>query len=1056
MRSIASWSARFRVLVLGLAVATMVVGAVMLPDASLDALPEFGPPTVEVQTEALGLSAEEVEQLITVPLESSLLNGVAFLGSIESESVQGLSSILMTFEDGTDPIRARQMVAERLTLAHELPNVSRPPVMLQPLSSSNRLMMVSLSSESLSLIDLSVLARWTIEPRLMGVPGVANVAIWGQRERQLQVLVDPVRLRENNVTLDEIVATTGNALWVSPLTYLEASTPGTGGFIDTPNQRLNVQHIFPIDTAEDLGRVPIETTNPEARGLRLADVADVVEDHQPLIGDAIVHEEPGLILVIEKFPEANTTAVTAAVEDALAAMAPGLAGVQIDSTIFRPATFIESAIANVGLAVLLGLVFLAVVVAGLFLDWRAAIVSLVSIPLSLTAGALVLHLAGSPINIMVVAGMVAALAVVVDDAVIGTHEIMRRIRAQNGAATGQRVDAVVQAVTSVRGPMVFATLAGMLVAGPLFLVGEVTGALLPSALVAYLLAVAASMVVSLTVAPALAALLAGRSGLERTEPRFLAWLQRKYAHALSGIFDRQRVVFSLVGAAAGVVVLFAVGMAPTLADAGLPELQERDLLIEFDGAPGTSHTEMSRIVAGASGELRGVDGVRGVGAHVGRAVVSDQIVEINAGQIWMSIAPDADYAATRRSIEAVVAGYPGLERTVSTHGQERIERILDPETDDITVRLFGNSLEPLRASATEVRDAIAAVDGVSSASVEPQIDEPTIDIEVNLAAAAEHGLRPGDVRRAAATLISGIEVGSLFEEQKVFEVVVWGVPEHRRSVTGVEELLIETPSGKLVALGDIADVSIASSPTVIRRDAVQDAIDVGVSVAGRDVGAVLADVEDAIAAVDFPLESHAEVLEHTAIRQARQGALLATAAGVLVGIFLLLQAAFISWRLAALVFLALPATLAGGVVVAVAIGGVGSIGSAIGLLAVLALTLRNGIGQVDRYRRMEQTAGERFGPGLVLRGAREQLPPQLVTALGTAAALLPFAVLGGRAGLEVVQPMAMVILGGLVSSTLINLFVVPSLFLRSGSHPQSEMVAVSIEQARDRQAIGAG
>ena len=1057
MSSIASWSAKFRVLVLGLAVATMVVGAVLLPDASLDALPEFGPPIVEVQTEAIGLSAEEVEQLITVPLESKILHGVAFIESIESQSVQGMSSILMTFQEGTDPIRARQMVAERLTQAHALPTVSSSPVMLQPLSSSNRLMMVSLSSETLSLIDLSVLARWTIEPRLMGVAGVANVAIWGQRERQLQVLVDPERLREANVTLDEIIATTGNALWVSPLTYLEASTPGTGGFIDTPNQRLSVQHIFPIDTAEDLGRIAIETTNPEARGLRLADVADVVEDHQALIGDAVVNEEPGLILVIEKFPEANTTAVTAAVEDALAAMAPGLAGVEIDSTIFRPATFIESATANVGLAVLLGLVLLAVVVAGLFLDWRAALVSLISIPLSLTAGALVLHLSGSPINIMVVAGFVAAVALVVDDAVIGTYEIMRRIRAQNGAADGQRMSAVVQAVTTVRVPMMFATLAIILAAGPFFLIGEVTGALLPSALVAYLLAVAASMVVSLTVTPALAALLASRSGLERREPRFLTWLQHRYARALAAILDRQRVVFALVGAAAaGVVVLFAMGMAPSLGSAALPELQERDLLIDFDGAPGTSHTEISRIVAAASGELRGLDGVRGVGAHVGRAVVADQVVGINAGQIWVSVAPDADYAATRSAIETVVAGYPGIERTISTHGQARIDRILDPETDDITVRLFGYSLPALRASAVDVREAIAAIDGVSATSVEPQVDEPTIDIKVDLEAAAENGLRPGDVRRAAATLISGIHVGSLFEEQKVFEVVVWGAPEHRQSVTGVEELMIETPSGDLVALGDVADVSIASSPTVIRRDAVQDVIDVGVSVAGRDVGAVLADVEAAIASVDFPLESHAEALEHTAMRQEGQTALAATAAAVVVGIFLLLQAAFTSWRLAALVFLALPATLAGGVLVAVAIGGANSIGSAIGLLAILGLALRNGIGQVDHYRRLEQTAGEQFGTGLVLRGAREQLAPMLVTALGTAAALLPVAALGSRAGLEVVQPMALVILGGLVSSTLINLFVVPSLFLHSGTSPESEMAAIPIEQVRDPQAIGAG
>src|SRR5918999_325244 len=284
MRSLIEWSLRSRLLVIAAAAAIVLVGVMQLSSAPVDALPEFSPPYVEVQTEALGLSAEEVDQLITVPLEADLLNGVAWLDSIESESVAGLSSIVLTFEPGTDPIRARQMVAERLTQAHALPNVSKPPTMLQPLSSSNRLLMVSLSSDDLSLIDMSVLARWTIRPRLMGVTGVANVAIWGQRERQLQVLVDPERLRDLGVSLDEVIQTAGNALWVSPLTFLEASTPGTGGFVDTPNQRLSVQHVFPIASADELARVAIQPESPDGAPPRLGDVAEVVEDHQPLIG----------------------------------------------------------------------------------------------------------------------------------------------------------------------------------------------------------------------------------------------------------------------------------------------------------------------------------------------------------------------------------------------------------------------------------------------------------------------------------------------------------------------------------------------------------------------------------------------------------------------------------------------------------------------------------------------------------------------------------------------------------------------------------------------------
>src|SRR5687768_9782305 len=338
-------SLRFRLLVLAIAIGVMGVGIAQLRNAPTDTLPEFTPPYVEVQTEALGLSAEEVEQLITVPLEADLLNGVAWLDSIESESVQGLSSIVLKFERGTDPIRARQMVAERLTQAHALPNVSKPPVMLQPLSSSNRLMIVSLSSAELSPTELSVLARWTVRPRLMGVEGVANVAIWGHRERQLQVLVDPSELAAQGVTLDDIVRTTGNALWVSPLSYLRASTPGAGGFIDTPNQRFGIRHVLPIRTPEDLAKVAVEGHE----GVKLGDVTTVVEDHQPMIGDAATADGPSLLLIIEKLPGEHALEVSRGVESALAAMQPGLPGVTVDTTIYRAGSFIDAALSNLAL-----------------------------------------------------------------------------------------------------------------------------------------------------------------------------------------------------------------------------------------------------------------------------------------------------------------------------------------------------------------------------------------------------------------------------------------------------------------------------------------------------------------------------------------------------------------------------------------------------------------------------------------------------------------------------------------------------------------------------------
>src|SRR6266542_4089855 len=353
MHSIIRSSLNLRFLVVVLALALIVLGVGQLRTAPVDILPEFSQPYVEIQTEALGLSAPEVEQLVTLGLEQDLLNGVPWLDSIRSESLPGLSSILLVFEPGTDILRARQLVSERLAQAFALPHVSKPPNMIQPLSSSSRFMIVGLSSKNLSLIQMSVLARWTIGPRLMGVPGVANVAIWGQRDRQLQVQVDPKRLQENKVSMLQVLETTGNALWVSSLSFIEASTPGTGGFIDTANQRLGIRHLLPIITAEGLAQVPVEDST-----LRLGDVANVVEDHQPLIGDAITNDGPSILLVVEKFPGANTVEVSQGVEEALAAMKPGLTGIAVDSSIYRPASFVEQAISNLSLALIIGCVLL--------------------------------------------------------------------------------------------------------------------------------------------------------------------------------------------------------------------------------------------------------------------------------------------------------------------------------------------------------------------------------------------------------------------------------------------------------------------------------------------------------------------------------------------------------------------------------------------------------------------------------------------------------------------------------------------------------------------------
>jgi CzcA family heavy metal efflux pump len=1035
IRWIVGSSLRFRGLVVAAAAVVLFLGVTQLRDAPVDVLPEFAPPTVEIQTEALGLSAVEVEQLITVPFEQDLLNGLAFVEQIRSESVPGLSRIQLFFEPGTNLFRARQVVAERLAEAQvALPNVSKPPQMLQPLSSTNRVMMVRLSSTKLSAIETSVLARWVIKPRLLAVPGVANVAVWGFRDRQLQVQVDPERLRDQGVSLAQVIETTGNALWASPLTFVEASVPGTGGFIDTANQRLGVMHVSPIVTADDLAQVRVQDT-----AYRLGDVATVVEDHQPLIGDA--NGGSGLMLVVEKFPEANTLEVTRDVEGAIDALRPGLSGLEFDTSIFRPASFIEESIDNLTLALIIASVLVVLLLGAFFFDWRAVLIGVVAIPLSLLAAGLVLYALGQTINAMVVAGFVAALALLVYDAVGEVENVRRRLREQ-GKEPGDKstADLILEASLELRGAAVYATLIVALALLPVFVLEGVAGEFLPPLAVSYLLAALASMAVALTVTPALSLLLLSKAPLERRESPLVRRLLGGYEAFLSVLVRRPGRVYVAVGALA--VAGFAA--LPFLGPSLSPSFKETELLIHLNGPPGTSLQEMNRITTQASRELRSIPGVRDVGVHVGRAVTSDQAVNVNSAELWASIEPEADYDATVASVQEAVGGYPGLSHEVLTFSSERVREVLTGADDDIVVRIFGEDLGVLRSKAEEVRQFLAQTDGVVDPEVKLQPEEPTLEIGVDLAAAERYGIKPGDVRRAAAALLSGIEVGSLFEEQKVFGVVVWGTPENRNSLTSIRELLIDTPSGGHVRLGDVAQVRVAPSPAVIRHESVSRYVDVAANVEGRSLGSVEEDVERRLQEIQFPLEYHAEVLDPEG--RTPQGRLVAVGIAAAIGVLLLLQACFGSWRLAFMAFLALPFALAGGALGTLADGGTLSLGSLVGFFALLGIAARNGILMVTHFQHLERHEGETFGPRLVVRGGRERVLPMLVTALATGLAVLPFAVLGEIPGYELVHPLAVVVLGGLVTSTLLTLLVVPPLYLQVASGSPVNLIRRSRER----------
>ncbi len=619
---------RLRFIVVLMAATLIVVGPGLLRNAPLDVFPEFAPPLVEIQTEAPGLATEQVEALISVPIENAMI-GTPFAETIRSKSVLGLSSVVILLRRGTDLLEARQLVQERIArVAELLPEAAEPPVLLSPLSSTSRVMKIGLSSATLSQMELSTVARWTIRPRLMSVEGVANVAIWGQRDRQFQILVDPDRLRANGVTLKQVTEAGQSAV-----------TVGAGGFVDTPNQRLAVTHRAELRSPADLAEVTVVFR--DGAPVTLGDVATVVEGHPLPIGDAIINGGPGILLIVEKQPWGNTLSVTRGVDEALAALGPALPGIDVDATIFRPATFIEMSLDNLSRALLIGSV-LVVILLGFFLyDARTAAISLLAIPLSLITAAVVIRYQGGVLDTMVLAGLVIALGEVVDDAIIDVENIMRRLRL-NAAAGHPKSSAkvVLDAFLEVRSAVVYGSLIVVLVLLPVFFLGGLSGTFFRPLATSYVLAILASLVVALTVTPALCLLLLPSQATRRQEDapvvrRLKKWYRSSIERRVRDPAWSLRVL--VVSTVASLLIF------PFLGEQFLPNFKEYDFLMHWVEKPGTSIEAMNRITLLGGRELLSIPGVRNFGSHTGRAEVADEVVGPNFTELWISLDPSVRY-----------------------------------------------------------------------------------------------------------------------------------------------------------------------------------------------------------------------------------------------------------------------------------------------------------------------------------------------------------------------------------------------------------------------------
>ncbi len=1033
MRWIVQTSLRYRYLIVFLAVALMVFGIARLKDSSVDVFPEFAPPKVEIQTLSLGLSPASVEELVTVPLEQALV-GLPGLDVMRSRSVPDLSQIVLIFKPGTDLIFARQLVAERMATV-TLPTWAAPPVMIQPLSSTSRVMKIGISSNEIDMMDLSMIAYWKIRSRLMDVPGVANAPIWGERIKSLHVQVDSEQMQAHDVSLEQVMDTTADALDVGLLFYSEGASIGTGGFIETPNQRLGIRSALTILTPEDLAQVSIDNRKkPDGTQLVLADVSDVVWGTWPLFGDAVINGGQGLMMIVEKLPWANTLDVTRGVEEAIAEMQPGLKGIDIDTTIFRPATFIEQSIDNLSESLIIGALLVLIVLMFFLYEWRVALISATIIPLSLMASLLVLNLRGVTINVMTLAGLAIAIGAVVDDAIVDVENIVRRLRRlRKEGSTQSTASIVLEASLEVRGAIVYASLIEISALLPVFFLQGLSGAFFQPLATAYVVAGLVSPIIALTVTPAMVLILLSNAPIEHRQSPIIPWLHRVYDRVLVKTLHAPRLAYSTVA----VIMIAGLGVMPSLGQELLPSFKERDFLMHWITKPGTSHPEMWRITSQACNELMTIPGVRNCGSHIGQAMMADEPYGIYFTENWISIDPAVDYDKTLAKVQETVDGYPGLIRDVQTYLKERIREVLTGSSDTIVVRIYGPELEVLRSKSDDVLAALEGIDGIVDLKKEAHVDVAQVNVEVDLAAAQRYGLKPGDIRRAAAFLLQGEEVGDLFVGGKTYDVNVWSTPASRDSLNDIENLLIDTPDGGHVRLADVASVSIVPAPNVIEREGQSRKTDVSANVSGRDLGSVAEEVEDALEKVEFPLGYHAELFGEYAEREAAEQQLYLAGAVAVIAIFFLLVTSFENLRLATLTFFTLPWALVGGILAAFFSNGVLSLGSLVGLLTILGIATRNGIMMISHFQHLEEVEGESFGPELVMRGARERIAPIMMTALTTGLALVPLVITGNIPGQEIEYPMAIVILGGLVTSTLLNLLVVPTLYLRFGKARQS-------------------
>ena len=1054
LAAVIRFSVRHAGLTVALAFALLGYGVTRLLGAQLDVFPEFSPTQVVIQTEAPGYSAAWVESLVTQPIEQAI-GGLEGLQSLRSQSIPGLSVVTVLFVDGTDLHRHRQNVAERLaqTVGRLPPGVT--PNLTPLTSSASTVLGLGLTSRTLDAVALRTLVERTLRPQLMATPGVADVNVFGGELAQWQIRVDPQRLAQAGLGFGELAAAAREATGVR-----------AAGFVESANQRLALGIEAPGGDAAALARAVVAP----ARGggtapLLLGDVAEIARGGAPRINGALIDGEPGVFLMVQGQLGANTRDTTRALDGALAQIEPALQreGATLRRDLFRPAGFIETAVGNVQRDVAIGAVLVVAVLFGFLYNVRTAVVSAVAIPLSLIAAVLMMQSLGASLNIMVLGGLAIALGEVVDDAIIDCENIYRRLR--ENRALGEPVppaQVVVTASMEVRSSVVYATFIVALVFVPLLTLSGVAGKLFAPLGLAYIGAILASLAVALTVTPALSLLLLSHSALPHADPPLVAWLKPRYRRALLAVERRSTAVLVTVGT----VMAVGLGALPLFRSEFLPPLKEGHFIAHMTAVPGTALDESLRLGRQVSDALLEVPGIRSVAQWIGRAQNGADTfgphyseLEIEIGQVsgaeqrrilaqirrtLSGPGAEADGDDERPGAEAdkpgataaeddAPAGFAGLQFAVNTFLTERIEETVSGFPADVVVSLYGSHLDALDRESQAVARLLSGLPGARDVQLLAPPGAPEIGIRLRPEALARHGLGASAVTEALQIAYDGLEVGAVHDDNGVTPLVLTLPPAARRDPTQVERLPLATPHGTALELRDVADVAVVEGRSKILRDGGRRVQAVTANLApGHDPEQFVARLQERLAKLSFAPGHHAEVSGAAQAQRAARRELLRVSLLAATGVAALLLLAFGSLRHLGLIFVNLPFALVGGVAAVLASGGLLSLGSVVGFVTLFGITLRNSIMLVSHYDHLTAVEGLPWNGDTAIRGAMERLPSILMTALVTALGLAPLALGSAEPGREIEGPMATIIVGGLISSTLLNLLVLPTVLLRFG------------------------